>query len=118
AEVQGTVESLTAQRDYLRTVTDTVRVDVSYNGLIQQAGEVDLSPLRAALDDFLAAMIGSAGDMVTWIAVALPWLPLAALGLWLARALLRRREPTGGHQRDRACQPRTSQAGTSQAETN
>ena len=45
ADVQGTIESETAQRDYLRTITDTVQVDVSYNGLVQQAGRVDLSPV-------------------------------------------------------------------------
>ena len=50
AEVQGTIESQTAQRDYLRTITDTVRVDISYNGLIQQAGPFDLSPVRAAIE--------------------------------------------------------------------
>ncbi len=91
ADVQGTIESETAQRDYLRTITDTVMVDVSYNGLIQQAGAVDLSPVRVALNQFVQTMIGSFGEMIVWIAYALPWLPLAALAAWLANRVLRRR---------------------------
>jgi hypothetical protein len=91
ADVQGTIESETAQRDYLRTITDTVKVDVSYNGLIQQAGPVDLSPMRAALDRFAQTAIESFGDMIGWVAYALPWLPLAALGAWLVVRVLRRR---------------------------
>ncbi|MFL5289691.1 MAG: DUF4349 domain-containing protein [Rhodopila sp.] len=93
AEVQGTIESETAQRDYLRTITDTVRVDVSYNGLIQQAGPVDISPVRAALDEFVQTMIESFGEMISLLAYALPWLPVAALAAWLLRRLLRRRWP-------------------------
>src|SRR5689334_452229 len=68
AEVQGTIESETAQRDYLRTITDTVRVDVSYNGLIQQAGPINISPIRAALDTFVQTVIESCGDMIGWVA--------------------------------------------------
>jgi hypothetical protein len=43
------MESETTQRDYLRTNTDTVKVVPAYNGLIQQAGPFDVSPIRAAL---------------------------------------------------------------------
>jgi hypothetical protein len=64
---------------------------VSYNGLIQQAGPVDLSPMRAALDRFAQTAIESFGDMIGWVAYALPWLPLAALGAWLVVRVLRRR---------------------------
>ncbi|HVZ08535.1 DUF4349 domain-containing protein [Rhodopila sp.] len=91
AEVQGTVESLTAQRDYLRTITDTVRVDITYNGLIQQAGPFDISPIRAAMDDFARMVIASTGDMIAWVALALPWVPLGLIGLWLLHLVIRRR---------------------------
>nr|WP_294550195.1 DUF4349 domain-containing protein [uncultured Rhodopila sp.] len=90
ADVQGTIESETAQRDYLRTITDTVKVDVSYNGLVQQAGPVDLSPIRIAFDRFVQTLIESFGDMVGWVAYALPWLPLVALGGWAASWIVRR----------------------------
>ncbi len=91
ADVQGTIESETAQRDYLRTMTDTVKVDVSYNGVIQQAGPLDISPIRLALDDFLHTLIQSLGTLILAVATALPWLPLAALAGWGLRWMLRRR---------------------------
>ncbi len=91
ADVQGTIESETAQRDYLRTITDTVKVDVSYNGLIEEAGPFDISPVREAADNFARTVIASFGEMITWVAYALPWIPLLALAAWLASRLLRRR---------------------------
>jgi Domain of unknown function (DUF4349) len=91
AEVQGEIESQTAQRDFLHTITDTVRVEISYNGLIQQAGPFDLSPVRAAIDDFVRTMVASAGDVITSVAAAVPWAPLVLVGLWLLRLVIRRR---------------------------
>lgn len=93
ADVQGTIESETAQRDYLRTITDTVKVDVAYNGLIQQAGPFDVSPIRAAADRFVHDVIFSVGQLISCVAYALPWLPLALLAGWIVRALVRRRAP-------------------------
>lgn len=91
ADVQGTIESETAQRDYLRTMTDTVKVDVSYNGLIQQAGPVDVSPIRLAVNGFVQTVVESFGEMIGLFAFVLPWVPFVALGGWGLRRLLRRR---------------------------
>jgi hypothetical protein len=93
ADVQGIIESETAQLNYLRTITDTVQVDVRYNGLVQQAGPFDISPVRIALDDFLHTLVQSIGTLITCVAQALPWLPLVALAGWAIRRLLRRRFP-------------------------
>lgn len=94
ADVQGTIESETARRDYLRTVTDTERVDLSYNGVVQPAGPFDISPIRIALDDFLQTLIQSFGILIVCIATALPWLPPAALaGGILDRLLWRWKRP-------------------------
>jgi hypothetical protein len=90
ADVQGSIESETAQRDYLRTITDTVKVDVAYNGLVQRAGPLDISPIRLALDDFLHTLVQSIGTLILFTATALPWLPFAVLAGWIARRLLRR----------------------------
>lgn len=93
ADVQGAIESETAELNYLRTITDTVQVDVRYNGLVQQAGRLDISPIRLALDDFAHTVIESLGTLILFTATALPWLPLAALAGWVLRLLLRRRFP-------------------------
>lgn len=90
ADVQGTIESQTAQRDYLRTITGTVKVDVTYNGLIEQAGPLDISPIRIAFDNFFNTLIQSLGTLIDFVATALPWVPLTALAGWVLRLLLRR----------------------------
>jgi hypothetical protein len=79
--------------NYLRMITDTVQVDVRYNGLVQQAGRLDISPVSIALDDFLRILVHSIGNLITCVAEALPWLPLVALAGRALRMLLRRHVP-------------------------
>jgi Domain of unknown function (DUF4349) len=93
ADVQGAIEGETAELNYLRTITDTVQVDVRYNGQVQQAGPLDVSPIRLALDNFAHTLIDSLGTLILFTATALPWLPLALLAGWVLRLLLRRRFP-------------------------
>jgi hypothetical protein len=92
-DVQGAIESETAELSYLRTITDTVQVDVRYNGLVQQAGPLDISPIRLAVDNFAHAAIESLGTLIRFTAIALPWLPLVVLAGWILRLVLRRRFP-------------------------
>jgi hypothetical protein len=61
--------------------------------LVQQAGPLDISPIRIALDEFLYTLIQSIGTLIVSVATALPWLPLVALLGWVIRRLLRRRFP-------------------------
>ena len=49
AEVQGEIESATARRDYLRTVTQTVRVDISYYSVSAKVSGVNFSPVAASV---------------------------------------------------------------------
>jgi hypothetical protein len=41
----------------------------------------------------LRTLIESIGTLIVCVATALPWLPLAAVGAWIVRWLLRRRLP-------------------------
>jgi hypothetical protein len=89
AQVQGDIETITAQRDYLRTITQTVRVDVSYLG-IAEVGGLDLSPIQRAVNGIGRTVIESAGVLISFLAATLPWLPLIALVVWGARRGVRR----------------------------
>ncbi|MEE3623110.1 DUF4349 domain-containing protein [Nitrospirillum sp. BR 11752] len=93
AEVQGDIESTTAQRDHLRTVTDTVDITINYNGeapaKAPQAG-LNWGPIRDAVKEFGQTLIGSVATLVDFVAIILPWLPLVLLAAWLLRRFARR----------------------------
>ena len=82
AQVQGDIESGTAQRDYLKTITETIQVSIYYNGTTAQAGGIDFSPIERAYRGIGTTIVSSVASMVSFVAAALPWLPLAALALW------------------------------------
>ena len=105
AEVQGTIESGIAERDYLRKITETVKVDVSYTGVIQRAGPFDLMAVRLALNNFVQILVQSVGAMIGFVAIALPWLPLVGLVVWILRWVLRRRRLEAGRQAGPARDP-------------
>jgi hypothetical protein len=90
AEVQGDIESIAAQRDYLRTITETVRVNVSYVGLAAQAGGIDLSPISRTVSSIGATLVGSAAVLISFLVAIVPWLPIFALLAWAARRARRR----------------------------
>jgi Domain of unknown function (DUF4349) len=87
AEVQGEIEAAVAQRDYLRTQVDTVRVDIAYNGQPALIGGVDLSPISFALSGSGRTIVASVAALISFIAAVAPWLPLIALLGWIARRL-------------------------------
>src|SRR5262249_50112151 len=86
AQVQGDIESIVAQRDYLRTLTETVRVDISYGGRTASVAGIDLSPVRQAVDGAGRTTVASLATLISFLAAALPWLPLVALLMWGVRA--------------------------------
>jgi hypothetical protein len=94
SDIQGEIESATAQRDYLKTITETIKVEVTYFGQPDTVAGIDFSPLRWAFSDSLVTLIGSAAQLVTFIAAALPWLPLFAFVFWLGRRWRRRASST------------------------
>jgi hypothetical protein len=90
AQVQGDIEAATSQRDYLLTITDTVRVDITYMGVTAQAGGLDLSPIARAVNGAGRTVIASVASLISFAAAALPWIPVALLVAWIARVAFRR----------------------------
>jgi hypothetical protein len=90
AGVQGDIESIAAQLDYLRTVTDTVHVVITYDGIAAEAAGLDLSPLVRAVTNVGSTLVWSAANLISFLAAVLPWLPLVALVMWGVRRAIRR----------------------------
>jgi hypothetical protein len=90
AEVQGEIESATARRDYLRTVTQTVRVDISYYSVSAKVSGVNFSPVAAAVRGAARTFTNSVAALIVFLVWIVPWLPFAALVFWIVRWLRRR----------------------------
>jgi hypothetical protein len=90
AQTQGDIEAAIAQRDYLRTITDTVRVDITYDGRSVVVAGYDFSPIKRAVDGIGQMLITSVGSLITFLAAALPWLPVVVFVMWGVRWGLRR----------------------------
>jgi hypothetical protein len=90
AQIQGEIESATAQRDYLRTITDTVKVDISYDGIVAEVGGLDLGPLKRAASEFGDTVLVSLATLIYIFAALLPWLPVIFLLGWAIRRGFRR----------------------------
>jgi hypothetical protein len=90
AQVQGEIEAGTAQRDYLRTITGTVKVNIAYRGSVAKAAGLDISPIAMALRDTGSVFVQSLAKVIVFIAALVPWLPLIYLAFWLIRRMIRR----------------------------
>ncbi|TWB42714.1 DUF4349 domain-containing protein [Nitrospirillum pindoramense] len=90
ANAQGEIESLTAQRDYLRRQTEMVRIDIDYNGEAAVAGDTDLTPISRAFKGFGQTVVRATASLIATIAALLPWLPLILLAGWILRHPLKR----------------------------
>jgi hypothetical protein len=90
ADVQGEIESAIAQRDYLRTLTQTVRVDISYFSLSAKAGGINLSPVADALTSGLDTFLQSTARVIAFAIAAIPWIPVILFVIWAIRRLWRR----------------------------
>src|SRR5262245_17820374 len=85
AQAQGDIEAAVAQREYLRTLTETVRVDISYDGRAVVVAGFDFSPIKRAIDGIAQSLISSMAAVMGFLAAAVPWLPVVALVLWGVR---------------------------------
>jgi Domain of unknown function (DUF4349) len=90
AQVQGDIESATAQRDQLKTITETVRVDIAYSGRAAVVAGIDFSPVRQAVNGAGRTAVSSLATLISFLAAIVSWLPLIALLVWGLRAGLRR----------------------------
>lgn len=90
AQVQGDIESATAQHDQLKTITETVRVDIAYSGRVAVVAGIDFSPVRQAVNGAGRTAVSSLATLISFLAAIVPWLPLIALLMWGTRAGLRR----------------------------
>jgi hypothetical protein len=89
-QTQGDIESATTQRNYLRTITDTMQVDITYDGRQVVVAGYDFSPIKRAVDSIGGTFAMSVASLITLVATAVPWLPVIALLVWGARRGLRR----------------------------
>jgi Domain of unknown function (DUF4349) len=90
AQVQADIEAIIAQRDYLRAITETVSVDITYSGQAAVVAGIDLSPVERAVLGTGRTLIESAAALISFLAAIVPWLPLIALLGWAVRRILRR----------------------------
>jgi hypothetical protein len=89
-QAQGDIEAATTLRTYLRTITDTVQVDITYDGRQVVVAGYDFSPIKRAVDSIGRTFATSVASLITFVATAVPWLPVIALLVWGARRGLRR----------------------------
>jgi Domain of unknown function (DUF4349) len=82
AQAQGDIEAAIAQLDYLRTLTENVRVDVTYDGRPGVIAGYDFSPIKRAADSTGQTLITSLASLMVALAAAVPWLPLVVLVVW------------------------------------
>jgi hypothetical protein len=90
AQAQGDIEAAIAERDYLRTITETVRVDINYDGRPVVIAGYDFSPIKRAADGIGQTLITSVASLIVALAATLPWLPVIVFAVWGIRRGLRR----------------------------
>ena len=89
-QAQGDIEAATTLRNYLRTITDTVQVDITYDGHQVVVAGYDFSPIKRAIDSIGGTFATSVASLITFVATTVPWLPVIVLLVWGARRGLRR----------------------------
>jgi hypothetical protein len=94
AQAQGDIEAIIAQRDYLRSVTQTVRVDIYYDGRPGVVAGYDFSPIKRAADGIGQTLITSVASLIVALTALVPWLPVVVLVVWGVLWGLRRRRQT------------------------
>jgi hypothetical protein len=89
SQAQGDIEAMTAQLDNLRRRTDTINVDISYQGAVGSHG-IDLTPLHEAASAIGQTVVRSLSALIYCLAAVVPWLPVIAIVWWGIRRSMRR----------------------------
>jgi hypothetical protein len=90
SNVQGEIESATAQYTYLTTLTDSIRIDINYYSDFVPTDVSDFAPIANALHRVKTTFALSVASLITFVAGVLPWIPVMLLALWGVRLLWRR----------------------------
>ena len=85
AQAQGDIEAAIAQRDYLRTITGTVRVDIAYDGRLVVVAGYDFSPVKRVIGGIGQTLINSVASLILFVVTAMPWLPVIVSMGWGVR---------------------------------
>jgi hypothetical protein len=91
AQVQGDIEAGIAQREYLRTITETVRIDIAYDGRRVVVAGYDFSPIKNSVDGISQTLIASVGWLIWFLAALVPWVPAIVFAVWGIRRWMHRR---------------------------
>ena len=91
ADTQAQLDSSATQRKLLAQQTSKQHLTVHFAARRVLVGGTNYSPVRNALRNVSGALAESMGALITFVAVALPWLLLAVPAIWIVRLLWRRR---------------------------
>lgn len=95
ADTQAQLDSSATQRKVLEQQTSKQHLTINFAAKRVLVGGTSYSPIRNALRNAGAALAESVGALITFVAVALPWLLLAVPFVWIVRVLWRRRRRAG-----------------------
>lgn len=96
ADTQAQLDSSATQRKLLAQQTSKQHLTIHFAAKRVLVGGTSYNPIRNALHNAGAALAESAGALITFLAVALPWLLLAVPAIWILRLLWRRRRGRAG----------------------
>lgn len=90
ANVQGEIEAGTAQYAYLTSLTDTIKIDISYTSDPTLTPVSDFQPIAQAIERARYTFAHSVAALINFLVAVVPWVPVLALLVWGIRKLWRR----------------------------
>lgn len=96
SQAQADIEAATSEYNYLHTLTETVKVDISYQSDYVREPEDKFRPIINAFYGIKEKLINSVAFLIIFTASIVPWLPFIALVIWGLRRLFRLRRKARG----------------------